>query len=219
MELISKLIDLFLHLDKHLNDIIGQYGEWTYLILFLIVFARPAWLSHPSCRATRCFRRGSVCGSGIIERVLAFRSFVDRGHCRGYNQLLDRSLGRSKNFHRENVRFLNKNTSNGRTRLRTLWWKDDHHRALCANRRTFAPFVAGIGSMGYGRFIAYNIIGGVAWVAICVFSGFYFGNLEIVKNNFSLVIIAIVLISVLPMLIEYIRHRLEKARSASSTST
>ena len=81
--------------------------------------------------------------------------------------------------------------------------------------RTFAPFVAGIGAMTYPKFIAYNVIGGVAWVFICVFAGYFFGNLPIVKNNFSLVIIAIVVISIMPAVVEYIRHR----RSQVSVST
>ena len=81
--------------------------------------------------------------------------------------------------------------------------------------RTFAPFVAGIGAMTYPKFLAYNIVGGLAWVFVCVFAGYFFGNLPIVKNNFSLVIIAIVLISVMPAVVEYIRHRRGQASAAT----
>jgi membrane-associated protein len=84
--------------------------------------------------------------------------------------------------------------------------------------RTFAPFVAGIGKMSYWRFISYNVFGGIAWVAICVFSGYYFGNLEIVKNNFSLVILAILVISVLPMVVEYLRHRMGPQSSSTKNA-
>jgi membrane-associated protein len=117
-----------------------------------------------------------------------------------------------KIFQRENVRFLNKKHLE---RTHAFYERYGGKTIIIARFipivRTFAPFVAGIGRMSYWRFIAYNVIGGVAWVAICIFAGYFFGNLEIVKKNFSLVIIAIVLISTLPMLVEYLRHRVQRA--------
>jgi membrane-associated protein len=215
MELISKLIDLFLHLDKHLNEIIGQYGAWTYLILFLIVFCETGLVVTPFLPGdSLLFAAGAFAALGSLN---VFWLFVLLSIAAIVGDTINYWIGHwvgPKVFYRENVRFLNKKHLE---RTHEFYERYGGKTIIIARFvpiiRTFAPFVAGIGSMTYGRFIAYNVIGGVAWVAICVFAGYYFGNLEIVKGNFSLVIIAIVLISVAPMGVEYIRHRLRRARS------
>jgi membrane-associated protein len=214
MELISKLIDLFLHLDKHLNDIIGQYGSWTYLILFLIVFCETGLVVTPFLPGdSLLFAAGAIAALGSLHVFWLFGllwiAALLGDTC---NYWLGYWVG-PRIFHRENVRFLNKKHLE-RTHA---FYKRYGGKTIIIARfipilRTFAPFVAGIGRMSYLKFIAYSVAGGAAWVAICVFAGYYFGNLEIVKNNFSLVIIAIVLISVLPMVVEYIRHRMGRAR-------
>ena len=215
MELISKLIDLFLHLDKHLNEIIGQYGGWTYLILFLIVFCETGLVVTPFLPGdSLLFAAGAFAALGSLN---VFWLFVLLSIAAIAGDTINYWIGYwvgPKVFYRENVRFLNKKHLE---RTHEFYERYGGKTIIIARFvpiiRTFAPFVAGIGSMTYGRFIAYNVIGGVAWVAICVFAGYYFGNLEIVKGNFSLVIIAIVLISVAPMGVEYIRHRLRRERS------
>jgi len=216
MELISKLIDIFLHLDKHLDKIIGQYGAWTYVILFLIVFCETGLVVTPFLPGdSLLFAAGAFAALGSLN---VFWLFVLLSIAAIAGDTVNYWLGHwvgPKIFHRENVRFLNKKHLE---RTHAFYERYGGKTIIIARFvpivRTFAPFVAGIGSMSYWRFIAYNVIGGVAWVAICVFAGYYFGNLEIVKKNFSLVIIAIVLISVLPMLIEYIRHRVRRKGAA-----
>jgi membrane-associated protein len=209
MEFIGKLIDVFLHLDQHLNDIIGQYGIWTYLILFLIVFCETGLVVTPILPGdSLLFAAGTFAALGSLN---VFWLFVLLSIAAIAGDTLNYWIGHwvgPKIFNRENVRFLNKKHLE---RTHGFYEKYGGKTIIIARVipivRTFAPFVAGIGRMSYWRFIAYNVVGGVAWVAVGVFSGYFFGNLEIVKKNFSLVVIAIVLISVLPMLVEYIRHR------------
>ncbi|MFY9572092.1 MAG: DedA family protein [Blastocatellia bacterium] len=217
MEFISKLIDVFLHLDKHLNEIIGQYGAWTSLILFLIVFCETGLVVTPVLPGdSLLFAAGTFAALGSLN---VFWLFVLLTLAAVLGDTVNYWIGHwvgPKIFHRENVRFLNKKHLE---RTHAFYERYGGKTIIIARFipivRTFAPFVAGIGSMTYWRFIAYNVIGGVAWVALCVFAGFFFGNLAIVKNNFSLAIIAIVLISVLPMLIEYLRHRTSRARTTA----
>ena len=218
MEFISKVVDLFLHLDKHLNDVIGEYGAWTYLILFLIVLCETGLVVTPILPGdSLLFAAGAFAALGSLNVFWLFL-LLSIAAIAGdtINYWVGHWVG-PKIFHRENVRFLNKKHLE---RTHAFYERYGGKTIIIARFipivRTFAPFVAGIGSMSYGRFIAYNVIGGVAWVAICVFSGYYFGNLEIVKKNFSLVIIAIVVISVLPMVFEFIRHRVNRTRSTST---
>lgn len=218
MEIISKLIDIFLHLDKHLNEIIGQYGTWTYLILFLIIFCETGLVITPFLPGdSLLFAAGAIAALGNLN---VFWLFVLLTIAAIIGDTVNYWIGHwvgPRIFHRENVRFLNKKHLE---RTHEFYERYGGKTIIIARFvpiiRTFAPFVAGIGSMTYWRFIAYNIIGGIAWVAICVFAGYYFGNLEIVKNNFSLVIIAIVLISVLPMAVEYLRHRMSRSRERAT---
>src|SRR6185295_8375200 len=212
METIGKLIDVFVHLDRHLNDIILQYGAWTYLILFLIILCETGLVVTTILPGdSLLFAAGAFAALGSLN---VFWLFVLLSIAAITGDTINYWVGHwvgPKIFNRENVRFLNKKHLE---RTHGFYEKYGGKTIIIARFipivRTFAPFVAGIGRMSYWQFIAYNVIGGIAWVAICVFAGYFFGNLEIVKKNFSLVIVAIVLISVLPMLIEYLRHRLNK---------
>ncbi|HKA22499.1 MAG TPA: DedA family protein [Blastocatellia bacterium] len=217
MEFISRLIDLFLHLDKHLNDVISQYGGWTYLILFLIVFCETGLVVTPILPGdSLLFAAGTFAALGSLNVLWVF-VLLSIAAIAGdtINYWVGYWIG-PKVFHRENVRFLNKKHLD---RTHAFYEKYGGKTIVLARFvpivRTFAPFVAGIGRMSYWRFITYNVVGGIAWVAICVFSGYYFGNLEIVRKNFSLVILAILFISVLPMVVEYIRSR--QTKNSSST--
>jgi len=217
MELIGKLIDLFLHLDQHLNDVISQYGSWTYLILFLIVFCETGLVITPILPGdSLLFAAGAFAALGSLD---VFWLFILLSIAAVAGDTVNYWVGYwvgPRIFNRENVRFLNKKHLE---RTHAFYERYGGKTIIIARFipivRTFAPFVAGIGRMSYWKFIAYNIVGGVGWVAICVFAGYKFGNLEIVKKNFSLVIIAIGVISVIPMVVEYLRHRLGGAKSAS----
>jgi len=221
MEFIGKLIDVFLHLDQHLNEVIGQYGTWTYLILFLIIFCETGLVITPILPGdSLLFAAGTFAALGSLN---VFWVFVLLTIAAIAGDTLNYWIGHwigPKIFHRENVRFLNKKHLE---RTHGFYEKYGGKTIIIARFipivRTFAPFVAGIGRMSYWKFIAYNVIGGIAWVGICVFAGYFFGNLEIVKNNFSLVIIAILVISVLPMLVEYVRHRASRPRATTSGPT
>jgi len=221
MEFIGKLIDIFLHLDQHLNEVIGQYGTWTYLILFLIIFCETGLVVTPILPGdSLLFAAGTFAALGSLN---VFWVFVLLTIAAIAGDTLNYWVGHwigPKIFHRENVRFLNKKHLE---RTHGFYEKYGGKTIIIARFipivRTFAPFVAGIGRMSYWKFIAYNVIGGVAWVGICVFAGYFFGNLEIVKKNFSLVIIAILVISVLPMVVEYIRHRASRPSATTSGPT
>jgi membrane-associated protein len=216
MELVKSLIDIFLHLDKHLGEIIQNYGVWTYTILFLIVFCETGLVVTPVLPGdSLLFAAGAFAARGDLNVLLLFTLLCVAAIVGDtVNYWIGHYVG-PKIFHKEGVRFLNKKHLQ---RTHEFYEKYGGKTIIVARFipiiRTFAPFVAGIGSMSYWRFIAFNIVGGVLWVAICVFGGYFFGNLEIVRNNFSLVIIAIVLISVLPIIIEFARQKLGATRGA-----
>ena len=208
MDLIRFVIDFVLHLDVHLDEIIRNYGAWTYGILFGIVFLETGFVVTP-------FLPGD-------SLLFAVGTFAARGSLDLYTAMLLLSiaavLGDTVNywigawvgpkvFHGESSRFLN------REHLRRTheFYERYGGKTIIIARfvpiiRTFAPFVAGIGTMSYVKFIAYNVIGGVGWVVSITLAGYFFGNIPVVKNNFTFVIFAIIIISMLPGVIEYIRH-------------
>jgi len=214
MEFIKHIIDFFLHLDVHLGEIIKDYHAWTYLILFVIVFCETGLVVTPFLPGdSLLFAAGTFAALGSLDVVLLF-VIISVAAILGdtVNYWIGHYIG-PKIFNKENVRFLNKKHLE---RTHQFYEKYGGKTIIIARFipivRTFAPFVAGIGSMTYWRFIAYNIIGGLAWVAIFVFGGYFFGTQPVVKRNFSLVILAIILISVLPIVFEFIRHRTNASR-------
>ena len=217
MEFIKSLIDLFLHLDQHLGELIRNYGLWTYLILFLIIFCETGLVVTPFLPGdSLLFAAGTFAARGDLNVywlfiLLSVAAIIGDT----VNYWIGHYIG-PKVFHKENVRFLNKKHLE---RTHAFYEKYGGKTIIIARFipiiRTFAPFVAGVGSMTYWRFITYNIVVGILWVGICVFAGFFFGNIEIVQRNFSLVVVAIVLISILPIIIEFIRHRLDKSKESA----
>ncbi|MGE5364857.1 MAG: DedA family protein [Bacteroidota bacterium] len=212
MESINYLIDLFLHLDKHLNEIILYYGMWSYAILFLIIFAETGLVFTPFLPGdSLLFAAGALAATGSFNLLLLFFILCIAAVLGDTVNYWVGDLIGPKIFHGESSRFLKKEHLE---RTHAFYEKHGGKTIIIARFipiiRTFAPFVAGIGSMTYLKFFSYNIIGGVCWVAIFTFGGFFFGNLPVVKNNFSIVIIAIILISVLPGVIEYFRHKTAK---------
>ncbi len=218
MEFIAYLIDLFLHLDKHLNELIAQYGTITYAILFIVIFAETGLVFTPFLPGdSLLFAAGALTVGGalnvhllaillIIAAILGDTANYWIGHYFGHklfekypNVLKKEYLDRTHSFYEKH---------GGKTIIIARF---------VPIIRTFAPFVAGVGSMSYPRFILYNITGGAVWVLVFVYGGYFFGNLPFVKNNFSIVIIAIIIISVLPGVIEYLKHRRTKAAGEKVT--
>jgi membrane-associated protein len=212
MDWINFLWDVFLHLDKHLGDVIRDYGTWTYLILFIIIFCETGLVVMPFLPGdSLLFAAGALAHRGELNPswlfvVLSAAAIIGDT----VNYWIGAIIG-PKAFSGK-VRFLKKEHLE---RTHRFYEKYGGKTIIIARFvpivRTFAPFVAGIGAMNYARFIAYNIVGGVAWVALCIFSGYWFGTMAIVKNNFSLVVLAIVAISVMPMVVEFLRARRRSA--------
>ena len=217
MEFLKYLIDLFLHLDQHLDVLIRDYGLWTYLVLFLVIFCETGLVVTPLlpgdsllfAAGTLAARPESPLGVGLLFLLLATAAVLGDT----VNYWLGAFIG-PKIFRKEKVRFLNREYLD-----RTHQFYEHYGgKTIIIARfipiiRTFAPFVAGMGRMTYWRFLVYNVVGGIGWVAICLFAGFWFGNIEVVQKRFSLVIIAIVFISLLPGVIEYLRHRLRSSKT------
>lgn len=208
MELLVNLIELFLHLDKHLHVVIQQYGLWTYLLLFTIIFLETGLVVTPFLPGdSLLFAAGAFAGLGSLELgslflLLSLAAVI--GDTANY--WIGHFIG-PKAFS-GNVRFLKKEYLE---RTHDFYERHGGKTIILARFvpiiRTFAPFVAGIGEMSYGRFITYNIVGGVVWVALFTFGGYFFGNLAFVKNNFTFVVLAIIFVSVLPGAIEIWKER------------
>jgi membrane-associated protein len=208
MDIILFFIDVFVHLDRHLSMVIQHFGAWTYVIIFMIIFCETGLVVTPILPGdSLLFGLGSFAALGAlnVEWLLILLAVAAiTGNI--VNYAIGYFVG-PKIFHRENVRFLNKSYLE-RTHL---FYERHGGKTIVIARflpiiRTFAPFVAGIGKMTYPRFLFYNVVGSVAWVSIFILGGYYFGNLPVVKSNFTFVIFAIVVISVLPVVIEYFRH-------------
>jgi membrane-associated protein len=216
MEWIGKAVDLFLHLDRHLGEIIQQYGGWTYAILTLVVFCETGLVVTPFLPGdSLLFAAGAFAalpGSGLRIEVLFLLLSAAAILGDTVNYWIGHRIGPAAFEGR--IRFLKKSHLD---RTHEFYEKYGGKTIIIARFvpivRTFAPFVAGVGSMSYGRFFTYNVAGGLMWVTLCLFAGYFFGNLPLVRANFSLVIIAIVAISVLPAVIEIVRHRLAARRA------
>ncbi len=216
MELIREVIDLFLHIDEYLNVIIQNYGTWTYLILFTIIFLETGVVVTPFLPGdSLLFAAGAFAGAGAMDVwVLFILLFIAAILGDTVNYWIGSRLG-PKVFERDH-RFLKREYLE-----RTQAFYDRHGgKTIFLARflpiiRTFAPFVAGVGTMAYPRFLFFNVFGGFVWTSLFIFGGYYFGNLEFVRRNFELVIIAIILISVMPMGYEILQRRLRPERSTA----
>ncbi len=209
MELLKSFVEILLHLDVHLDLAIRDYGIWTYGILFLIIFLETGLVVFPFLPGdSLLFAGGTFAALGSLD-VWWLVIFLSIAAIAGdtVNYWIGYTTG-PKVFSREKSPFLNKKHLH---RTHQFYEKYGGKTIIIARFipiiRTFAPFVAGIGSMTYGRFIIYNISGGISWVLIFVFGGYFFGNIPFIRHNFSLVIIAIILLSILPGIIEFLRHR------------
>jgi membrane-associated protein len=217
MELISYLIDLFLHLDEHLSVVIQNYGTWTYALLFLIIFLETGLVVTPFLPGdSLIFAAGAFAGLGSLHVWVLF-FLLSAAAILGdtANYWIGHYIG-PRAFSGE-IRFLKKEYLD---RTHEFYERHGGKTIILARFipiiRTFAPFVAGIGAMTYGHFIAYNVIGGVLWVALFTFGGYFFGNLKFVQDNFTFVVLAIIFISVLPGVVEFLRERGRSARKAEA---
>jgi len=209
MEIIITFVDFFIHLDKYLSTMIQNFGPWSYFIIFLVIFCETGLVVTPILPGdSLLFGLGTFAALGALDiKWLLILLSIAAVAGNMVNYTIGYFVG-PKIFHRENVRFLNKAYLD-----RTYRFYEKHGgKTIVIARfipiiRTFAPFVAGIGKMTYPRFFFYNVIGSVSWIAIFILGGYYFGNLPTVKNNFTLVIFTIIIISMLPVVIEYIHQR------------
>lgn len=219
MELVAKFVDLFIHLGEHLHWVIQHYGIWTYLLLFLIIFCETGLVVTPFLPGdSLLFAIGTIAARGSLSMVWLFIVLCVAAVAGDtVNYWIGYFVG-PRVFHKENVRFLNREYLD---RTHRFYEKYGGKTIIIARFvpviRTFAPFVAGIGKMTYGHFITYNISGGMAWIAVFVLAGFYFGNLSFVKDHFTLVIYLIIVISILPGVIEFLRQRHRPDRTFADT--
>ena len=211
MELITGLIDFILHIDKHLIIIIKDYGTWTYLILFIIIFSETGFVVTPFLPGdSLLFVIGALGASQALNFKLALILVIIAAILGNtVNYFIGRMLGH-KLLAMKSSRFFKK-----KYLYKTqAFYKKHGGKAIILSRflpiiRTFAPFVAGLGKMKFAKFCFFNIIGGLAWVLLFMFAGFFFGNIPSVKDNFTYVIFGIIFVSVLPTVVPYIRSKLK----------
>ena len=214
----ESILDLFLHLDDHLVRVVDQYGTWTYAILFAIIFAETGLVVTPFLPGdSLLFAAGALSATGSLHvgllLILLFIAAV---------------LGDTLNYHigyffgprlfregKSSSRFLKREHLD---RTHAFFEKHGGKTIIIARFvpivRTFAPFVAGMGAMTYGKFLLYNVVGGALWVGICVGAGYLFGGMTFVKERFELVILAIIFVSIVPAIVEFVNHRLTAKRAA-----
>ncbi len=213
VELIQTFINLFLHLDQHLTWVLENYGSWAYLILFLIIFCETGLVVTPFFPGDSllfgvgALAAGSALNIGWLFILLSIAAVLGDA----VNYWIGHQVG-PKVFHKEESRFLKREYLD---RTHRFYEKYGGKTIIFARFvpiiRTFAPFVAGIGRMRYGRFAAYNVVGGLLWISSFLFGGYFFGNIPAVKKNFTLVIFGIIVVSILPGVIELIRARTRTA--------
>jgi membrane-associated protein len=209
MGLLSQLIDFVLHIDAHLDLIIQDYGLITYVLLFVIVFCETGLVVTPFLPGdSLLFAVGAFAARGSLSLPVALAVLAAAAILGDTANYWIGAVVGPKVFHRENVRFLNRKHLE---RTHQFYERYGGKTIVIARFvpivRTFAPFVAGIGKMRYGHFLSFNVIGGAAWVLGFVMAGFWFGNIPVVKRNFTFVIFAIIVVSVLPAVIEFFRQR------------
>jgi membrane-associated protein len=209
VEFIKDFIDLFLHLDTHLQTVIQSYGTWTYVILFFIIFCETGLVVTPILPGdSLLFAAGAFAATGSLDLAwLLILLTVAAVLGDAVNYAIGHFMG-PKVFSQPDSRFLKREYLD---RTHQFYEKYGGKTIIIARFvpivRTFAPFVAGVGSMTYAKFASYNITGGLLWVGVCVLAGYAFGNIPVVQENFTLVILGIIFVSILPGIIEFLRQR------------
>ncbi len=219
MEVLKNLVDIIVHVDKHLLDLCTQYGAWVYAILFLIVFCETGLVVTPFLPGdSLLFAVGSLAAIQALRIEHAIPLLICAALTGdNVNYWIGRTAG-PKVFQKEHSLLFSKEYLE---RTRRFYEKHGRKAIVIARFlpiiRTFAPFVAGVGRMVYVRFLLFSVLGAILWVVLFVVAGFYFGNDPFVKNNFSLVILALLLIPGIPALVEFIKIRLKRTAKPSAS--
>ena len=209
MEFFSFIIDFILHIDQHLTELAAQYGAWIYGILFLIIFCETGLVVMPLLPGdSLLFAAGSIAAIGKMNiHLMVVLLIIAAILGDAVNFMVGKYFG-EKLFSNPNSKIFKQSHLQ---KTQQFYAKHGGKTIIMARFipivRTFAPFVAGMGHMSYHHFLAYNVIGGVLWVTIFSYLGYFFGNMDIVKDNLSLVLVAIIVLSILPAIIEIIRHK------------
>lgn len=209
MDIILYFIDFFIHLDKYLPVIVESFGLWAYVIVFLVIFCETGLVVTPVLPGdSLLFALGTLAALGALHiEALLILLCIAAIAGDSVNYAIGHYIG-PKVFHFEDSRFFKKKYLE---KTHAFYEKHGGKTIIIARFmpiiRTFAPFVAGVGAMNYSKFILFNIVGGISWVCIFLLGGYFFGNIPAVKSNFTVVIVAIVIISVMPGFIEYARQK------------
>lgn len=216
MEVLQTLIDFVLHVDDHLTTIVNQYGGWTYGILFLIIFCETGLVVTPFLPGdSLLFAAGALTAQGALSIVPLYVLLLVAGIA---GDQANYWIGSRVGVHAFDGRFrFLKQEHLARTQhfFQRYGGKTIVIARFIPIVRTYAPFVAGAGGMEYSRFVGFNIAGAFLWITLFLLGGYFFGNIPVVQENFGLVVIAIIVVSVLPPVIEYINHRRLKARASA----
>lgn len=212
MEFLTQFLDFFIHLDKHIEEIVNQYHVWTYAILFVVIFCETGLVITPFLPGdSLLFAAGAIASTSELSPHILFLLLAAAG-----------IIGDSVNY--SIGHYIGPRAFTGKHRfLKKEYLQKTHNfyekyggKTIIIARfvpivRTFAPFVAGVGAMTYPKFLTYNVVGAILWVGLLTYAGYLFGEIPIVKRNFSIVILAIIIISVMPMVFEILRARLRRA--------
>ncbi len=212
MELIAYLFDFLLHLDRHLVAFVQHYGAWVYALLFLIIFCETGLVVTPFLPGdSLLFVAGTVAAAGAMDvHFLVVLLIVAAILGDTVNYWIGKHVG-TRLFQDPDARFLKREYLD---RTHRFYERHGGKTIIIARFvpivRTYAPFVAGVGAMTYRKFLAYNVIGAIVWVVSLTYAGYFFGNLPWVKANLTLVIVGIILLSISPGIVEYLRHRAQQ---------
>jgi len=212
MDILKKIIDIVLHLDRYLSAVIQQYGIWTYAILFIVIFIETGFVVMPFLPGdSLLFAAGTFAALKALKigwLILGLSAAAILGDT--VNYWVGRRIG-PKVFCRDDSRFFKKEYLD---RTHAFYEKHGGKTIVIARFvpiiRSFAPFVAGVGRMSYGRFLAFNVVGGVGWVLLLTGAGYFFGTIPFVKDNYSVAVLAIIALSTVPIAVEYFRNRKKK---------
>lgn len=224
MDMLRTLVDYVLHVDRHLAELIADFGPWFYVLMFLVIFCETGLVVTPFLPGdSLLFALGAFAAlpDGLNLGTLLISLTIAAIIGDSVNYWIGSLLG-PRIFRGEKIRFLNpKHLEKTHEFYERYGGKTIILARFVPIVRTFAPFVAGMGKMTYRRFMAFNVIGGIVWIALFLIAGYAFGNVPVIKRNFTLVIFGIIFVSILPAVIEFLRerNRLKRAAQASDGAT
>ena len=215
MNVLQFLMDLILHLDEHLSAVIAQYGTWTYALLFFVIFMETGFVVTPFLPGdSLLFAAGTFAALGSLDLGLLLLLLCVAAIA---GDTVNYWIGHYLGDRAYRIRWIKKEYLD---QTHAFFEKHGGKTIFLARFvpivRTFAPFVAGIGRMSYGYFISYNVFGGIVWVVLFTVAGYLFGNIPLVQDNFSLVVIAIIVLSMVPMVVEVLKARRESKQKQAT---